>query len=275
MAKNTHCEELLKDQRYDLYIATLYLPERARELATVLYAFVSEMSRVPFIVNEPTLGEVRFQWWRDLLTLKISPAGNPLAQALMEQVESGHAEAVTLENLLAAKVFDLYHDPMPDVETFEAYQGECVSVIMAAIAKRAADELQLNETALADACGHAGVYCGSLDSWTALPHTMAQGKATFPPQLQPEKNDSTSRASPEKLNQFLDKHFEKANDAIAKLPANTRSVFLPIATARQRHALRRNLSMKLNAPLPELSRLAINWGLWRGARKFGNGKRIT
>lgn len=52
----------------DRWLSSRYAQSEARNHLIALYAFCWELARVRLIVTEPTLGAIRFQWWRDALT---------------------------------------------------------------------------------------------------------------------------------------------------------------------------------------------------------------
>ena len=55
----------------DRYLAALLAPPAARADLLALAAFASELARVPSLVTrEPTMGEIRLQWWRDALAAR-------------------------------------------------------------------------------------------------------------------------------------------------------------------------------------------------------------
>ena len=51
----------------DRWLSSRYAPLPARHHLVALYGFCWELARVRLIVTEPTLGAIRFQWWRDAL----------------------------------------------------------------------------------------------------------------------------------------------------------------------------------------------------------------
>jgi len=50
------------------WLSSRYAPMAVRGALIVLYAFYYELARVRVSVSDPTLGQIRFQWWRDALT---------------------------------------------------------------------------------------------------------------------------------------------------------------------------------------------------------------
>lgn len=67
----------------DRYLAALLSPRAARDDLVVLAAFVADLKRIPHIVADPHLAEIRLAWWRDaLLAGSGASTGNPLADAM-------------------------------------------------------------------------------------------------------------------------------------------------------------------------------------------------
>lgn len=50
------------------WLSSRYAPEIERLALITLYAFYYELARVRVSVSDPTLGQIRFQWWRDALS---------------------------------------------------------------------------------------------------------------------------------------------------------------------------------------------------------------
>ena len=49
------------------WLSSRYAPEDNRNALIVLYAFYYELARVRLAVTDETLGQIRFQWWRDAI----------------------------------------------------------------------------------------------------------------------------------------------------------------------------------------------------------------
>ena len=79
-----HCEELVRVADQDRFLASLFAPAEHRGALFALYAFNVEVSRVREAVREPLAGEIRLQWWRDVLAGegRGEVAANPVAAAL-------------------------------------------------------------------------------------------------------------------------------------------------------------------------------------------------
>ena len=51
----------------DLFLCHLFTPEHLRADMLTLYSIYADSARIPFIVSEPMLGAIRFQWWREVI----------------------------------------------------------------------------------------------------------------------------------------------------------------------------------------------------------------
>ena len=68
----------------DRYLAALLAPRAVRGDLIALTAYLGELARIPAIVSEPIMGEIRLQWWRDALECARTgvATGSPVADAL-------------------------------------------------------------------------------------------------------------------------------------------------------------------------------------------------
>lgn len=150
------CLATLRDTDRDRYLACLLAPEEKRPALAALYAFNAELARVRDLVHEPLPGEVRMQYWRDLLEGQAhgSSEANPIASELLIAMEQHRLPRQTLIDMIDARIFDLYDDPMETRGTLEGYAGETASALI----QLASLVLSPEEAARsADAAGHAGV----------------------------------------------------------------------------------------------------------------------
>ena len=84
----SYCAQLVRDHDFERYAATLFMPPRARRPVLALYAFNTELRRIRDHVSQPLPGEIRLQWWRDLVDgdARGSVEANPIAAELMAAV---------------------------------------------------------------------------------------------------------------------------------------------------------------------------------------------
>jgi len=240
----TLAAQALRDSDRDRYLSTLVLPADKRPAVTALLAFNADISAVRARVSNPAPGEIRLQWWNDALTGNQhgEVRQNPLADALLDAIERFGLPSGTLLRLLGARRFDLYDDPMPDLETFEGYAGETASTLFQLAA------MILNEGAPVepgDAAGHLGVAQALAGHLRAFGPVSAQGRIMLPLSILVangvNENEIFAGTDSEGLHAALgqvaeltDEHLQKARTAIAGLPRRLRPAFalLPVIEAQ-------------------------------------------
>ncbi len=118
-----YCEDVVRRGDKDRFLASLFAPEEGRKHLFALYAFNLEVARIRDVVSDALPGEMRLQWWRDALAgCGHGEVGrHPVAAALIETVEKCDLSRQPLLDLIEARTFDIYDDPMPSVADFEAY----------------------------------------------------------------------------------------------------------------------------------------------------------
>src|ERR1700745_1868111 len=80
-----HCETLLRVAGHDRFLTTLFAPAEHRNALIALYAFNVEIARVREVVREARAGEIRLQWWSDVLggVGRGEVTAHPVAAALL------------------------------------------------------------------------------------------------------------------------------------------------------------------------------------------------
>jgi 15-cis-phytoene synthase len=174
-----HAADYLRSYDRDRYFATLVLRPEHRPAIQALYAFSADVATVRDRAREPAPGEIRLQWWADALSGEGhgSVRQNPLADALLSAVEAYRLPAGPLQRLVAARRFDLYDDPMPDVPSFEGYAGETASVLYQLAAMILNDGIDV-ETG--DAAGHLGVAHALIGHLRAFGLNASRGRLFLP-----------------------------------------------------------------------------------------------
>jgi phytoene synthase len=126
-----HCAALVRQADRDRYLATLYAPAAHRDALFALYAFNVEIARVRDLAREPIPGEIRLQWWREVLAGERDgeAAAHPVAAALRETFVRYDLAPAPLIALIEAHSFDCYDDPMASFAEFEAYSMRTAGII--------------------------------------------------------------------------------------------------------------------------------------------------
>ena len=117
------CAELVRAADRDRFIASLFAPAEKRGALHALYAFNVEMARVRDVAHAALPGEIRLQWWTDVINGERAEeaAANPVAAALLATVARHDLPVAKLTELIEARRFDLYEQPMASVADLEAY----------------------------------------------------------------------------------------------------------------------------------------------------------
>lgn len=234
-----HCLDLLRAGDRERYLTVLFAPEARRAALAALYAFNLETARIRDIVSEPMPGEIRLQWWREVVSGERAGEGrgNPVAAALLDAVETFALPRAALVNLTEARIFDLYNDPMPDRTALEGYLGETASALF----QLSAMILDGNAGASAsEAAGHAGVAYGIAGLIRGVPLHRARGQVYLPADilsaagidakawLAGDDREGIARAL-SILSASAREHLGKAEAQIAALEKSLRPAFLPLA----------------------------------------------
>lgn len=272
-----YAAQILRDSDRDRYLSTLVLPEAARDGVTAILAFNADVAAIRERVSGPAPGEIRLQWWNDALSGDGHGAvrQNPLADALLTTLDRYALPPGTLLRLIGARRFDLYDDPMPDLETFEGYAGETSSTLLQLAAMILNEGLPVEP---GDAAGHLGVAQAMVGHLRAFGYMAAQGRIMLPWSIL-EANGvregevfagQDSEGLYEALGQIgelADDHLKKARVAVRALPAKLRPAFavLPLVEAQ----LRRwrdggQAPFAVQGEEPDWRKIArIGWWAWR------------
>ena len=241
----SYAAEQLRLTDRDRYFATLVLGSKEREALTALYAFNADIASVRERAREPAAGEIRLQWWADALTGEGHGAvrQNPLADALLSSIADYGLPVPPLTRMIAARRFDLYQDPMPDIATFEGYAGETVSALyqLGAMILNGGKPVETG-----DAAGHLGVAHALIGHLRAFGYNASQGRIFVPwnvlatngvnegEVLTGQMSEGLAAALAQ-LSDMAGDHLEKAESAIATLPRPLKPVFAPIAVLKAQH----------------------------------------
>ncbi|MGN6487542.1 MAG: phytoene/squalene synthase family protein [Devosia sp.] len=237
-----YAASFLREADKDRYFATLLLQPAAREAVQALYAFAADVASIRDRAREPAAGEIRLQWWVD--ALKGEGHGNvrqnPLAAALLDAIAAYSLPAGPLLRLLAARRFDLYHDPMPDVPSFEGYAGETVSVLyqLAAMVLNGGAEVETG-----DAAGHLGVAHALVGHLRAFGYNASGGRIFLPlsifaangvteGEILAGRKSEGLLAALAQVADLAEEHLGKADAAIRALPRELRPAFAPVPVLR-------------------------------------------
>lgn len=247
MAAKSEFAATVRAHDWPRYIAIQFAPEDKRGDLIAIAAFNAEIDRIVRAASEPLPGEIRLQWWREVLSgdREGEARGHPLAVALLDTIRRHRLPIAIFDRLIAAKTFELYHDLFPDTLSFEAWCGETEGSI-----------LQLSALCLepdtarqtADASGHGGIVLAVNHALLDLPRMGARGQCAIPAEVLSAcglsresflagSDPAASANAVLALAELGRNHFGLFADAARKLPKTLRPVYLPVHAAR--HAIER------------------------------------
>jgi 15-cis-phytoene synthase len=268
------CAELVRNHDFVRYASTLFVPVEQRRPLLALYAFNAEVNRIREQVSQPLPGEVRLQWWTDMLlgAGHGGVEGNPVASELLRAIQTFRLPVERLTRLVEEHQFDVYNDPMPTLSALEGYVNDTSSGLFA-LAGRIAGPPSAETDHLAR---HAGLAFGFVQAINAMPRDAVRRQLFVPLQLLEKhgsgmeqvlsgKQTPQARAAIDELVAAARRHLEAALALLAEAPAELRSIFLPLVIAR---ADLTRLSRADNDPfVPHFrSRFSTLWMTWRASR---------
>lgn len=271
------CLNMLRETDRDRYLACLLVPDACRGAFTALYAFNAEVARIRDVIRDPMPGEVRLQWWRDLVNGTPYGGANasPVAAALTETIENYKLPRDTFDRYIEARTFDLYDDPMPDRTTFEGYAGETVSALMQLCAMVLAPEAARGA---ADVSGHAGVALAVAGAILLLPIHSRRGQVYLPGDILSAtgldrasflsgRDAAARRNAVEAFADLGREHLGKARAALASVPPALFPAFLPAALAGPVFERIGRVGDDLFSHGMAVPQWRRQWWLWRAARR--------
>jgi 15-cis-phytoene synthase len=271
-----HCEALVRSADRDRFLAALFAPAEHRGALHALYAFNIEIARVREIIREPLAGEIRLQWWNDAIAGEAAGdvQANPVAAALLATVAQYRLPSELLTGLIAARRFDLYDDPMPELADFNDYAGATASAVIELSARILERD---SMPGLGRLVLHAGLGYAIARLLQAFPVHAARGQTFLPVEVLErhgvQRQDfAAKRATPELRAAFAElrlrarEHLAQAGRSAEGIPNAVLPALLPVALVRP--LLDRMDREDYDPFVPvEMPLWRRQWRLWRSARR--------
>ena len=273
------CADLVRTHDFVRYASTLFTPATQRRALLSIYAFNVEISRVREQVSQPLPGEMRLQWWTDMLAGAGHGGveGNPVAAELLLVIRDYRLPVDLLSRLVDEHQFDLYNDPMPSMAALEGYLNDTSSALFSLGAR----VVSRPSEAIDHLARHAGLAQGMVQVIATLPWDAARRQLFVPLQLLEShgsgmeeafsgKQTPKARAAIDQLIVEAQAHLKTAFELLADVPPEARPVLLPLALVRR--DLKRMSRADSDPFVPRVaSRLRTLWTLWRASRsgEFG------
>ena len=268
-----YCADLVRQADRERFLAALFAPAEHRGALHALYAFNVEIARVREAAREVLPGEIRLQWWREVLDggRGEEAHANPVASALLGTIERyrlGPPQRLTA--LIDAREFDLYDEPMATVADLESYAASTSSALIAL----ATQILGADARTTAQPAGIAYAITGLLRAFPQhaarrqlyVPLDLLERFAVDPRAIFVGQTSAGLNAALGELRALARRHLRAAHEQMIRLPAAALPAFLPVALVRP--MLDRLDRCDAFSPA-ELSLWRRQWLIWRAARKPG------
>ena len=274
MSTFAHCAALVREHDRDRWLATLFAPSSGRDALNALYAFALEIGRVRDVAREPMPGEIRLQWWREVLDGKRDgeAAAHPVAAALVATIARHKLDAAGLTAFIDAHSFDLYDEPFKTLDDLDNY----AALTEGLLTSFAAQILGHAGPAVEALARHAGIALTIERLVLALPKHAARRQLYIPLEVldrhQVEREtlfagqDSDGlHAALAELRRHARRQLQAATLEAREAPAGIMAALLPVALIGPTF---RRMDRRGYEPFaPEtLSRLRRQWLIWRAAR---------
>ncbi len=265
-----YCAEFLRTADRDRFIAALFAPAQRRGALHALYAFNAELARVRNAAHAALPGEIRLQWWSDVVAGERAEeaSANPIALALLATIERYRLAPAKLGEMIEARRFDLYEDPMPALADLEAYASKTSSTPIELAAQILVDA---DVSDIAEPAGIAYAITGLLGAFPLhvarhqlyLPLDLVERHAVHLHDVFAGRPSAGLGAALAELRDVARHHLAEAGKRMSALPQEAIPAFLPVALARP--ALDRLERSPPFAPV-EIPAWRRQWLIWRAAR---------
>jgi phytoene synthase len=271
-----HCEALVRAADKDRFLAALFAPAEDRAALHALYAFNLEVARVREVIREPLAGEIRLQWWRDLVDGggRGEVEAHPVAAALRATVARHHLPADRLKALIEARRFDLHDEPMTTLAEFETYAAGASSNLIA----MAAQILNRGgEGDIGSLAHHAGVAHAIAGLLKAFPVHAARGQLFVPLEIlarhgADRRDVAGGQATPQLRAALADmrfharRHLAAARDLLGTASPAALPALLPVALAPPTLARMERRDYDPFVPV-DIAPWRRQWLIWRAAKR--------
>ncbi|MBZ9677219.1 phytoene/squalene synthase family protein [Mesorhizobium sp. ES1-1] len=266
--------EAVRSADHDRYLTALYASADKRDGLLSLYAFNAEIAGIRDRIRETLPGEVRLQWWRDVIAAGgEAGAGHPTAEALNATIAAYGLPKAAFDNMLEARIFDLYDDPMPSRTDLEGYCGETAAALIQ-LAAMVLDPIAAPR--FAELAGRAGCAQAMTGLLLLLPLHRKRGQCFVPADLLAAAGSSPeefvqgdggpgAQRAVEAMIALAREHLSAFERDAAGLPVSLRPAFLSVALSRAYLT-----KLERHSPLHSVARLSVlhrHWLLLHRATK--------
>jgi 15-cis-phytoene synthase len=251
----------------DRYLAALLAPRPAQNDLIALAAYAAEIEKIPQLVSDPHIGEIRIQWWRDvLLAPDRALTGNPVADAFADTIQRHKLPVERIAAHLDAAVHGLYGDAPADDEQL----GLSIEMNEGTLFTLAAHILGALPFDTTRGIGLAGTQAyGLMKIGLSLPYALAHGRNPLPPSLAPNVVQADWHQSILRLCTKACVQIEHVRAAYPAEQAAIKTALLPLALVEP---YLRALSQPSHDPARDLAEISPLTRAWRLVKTHVRGR---
>ena len=131
------CASLLKESDPSRFRSIMAAPEKLRPYYFVIFALNVEVSKAPYLTNEPLIAEIRLQWWLDVLDEIIDEKAvrkHAVATPLSKCIGKSHARE--LKKFVLARKWDIHFNGFDSLTELKKYLYETTGILFQVAAGR-------------------------------------------------------------------------------------------------------------------------------------------
>ncbi|MGC2414613.1 MAG: phytoene/squalene synthase family protein [Stellaceae bacterium] len=170
---------LVRRHDRDRYQTALFAPAGRREALFALYAFNYEIARVREIVTQPMLGQIRLQWWREIVAAAfagVATRPHEVAEPLTAVIRDVMPTRAHFDRMIDTRERDLADEPPVSLATLEVYaEGTAATLLNLAL-----EVLGVTEPAAGAAAREIGIGYALSGLLRALPFHARTGRSYIP-----------------------------------------------------------------------------------------------
>ncbi len=269
-----YCAALVREADRDRYLSALFAPAVRRDALLALYAFNVEIARVRDVAREPMPGEIRLQWWREVLSGEREGEGaaHPVAAALMKSLRQYKITPEQVSAIVDAHTFDLYDEPLLTLDDLDNY----AVMTQSALIDVAGEILGADRSQSMMLIRSAGIAYTVAAILSGLSRHAARGQVYSPQevldrhdvpreQVLARRDSEPLKAALAELRRHARRQLAAGRADMADAPAALLPALLPVALVAP---TLRPMDRRGYEPfdVPPLSQLRRQWLLWRAAR---------
>jgi NADH dehydrogenase [ubiquinone] 1 alpha subcomplex assembly factor 6 len=234
--------DLVRRHDRDRYQTALFAPADRREALFALYALNYEIARVRESVTQPMLGQIRLQWWREVIEAAYggeAPRRHEVALPLTTAIRDFGLRRPYFDRMIDAREVDLSDGPPADMAALVAYaEGTSAELIRLAVEVLEPERRHPAGTAVVAAAAHIGIAYALAGLLRAMPFHARTGRSYIPADLASEggldpRDYSDLRTTPglrravSRIAETAESHLVSARQLRAEVPRGALPALLP------------------------------------------------